>query len=292
MKKRESLTGVFFILPALLVLFIVVFYPLAWTFWLSLQQKILIAPHRDQFLGLGHFQTIFSSGEIWDFLVITLIFTISSVLLKIIFGMIGALLLHQSYPGTKVYWSLFTIPWLIPSVVAALIWRWMLHEQFGIVNQVLISVGVLETPIPWLSRELLALVAVILVDAWVGLPFMIIVCLAGLKTIPEQWYEASRVDGANAFQQFVYITLPGMKAILLVMGTLSFIGTFNSFNIIYTMTGGGPVNATNTLVIHIYRTAFTEYNFGMASALAVVTFIFISFFVLYYRRLLDKEGEF
>lgn len=286
------MTGVFFILPALLVLFIVVFYPLAWTFWLSLQQKILIAPHRDQFLGLGHFQTIFSSGEIWDFLVITLIFTISSVLLKIIFGMIGALLLHQSYPGTKVYWSLFTIPWLIPSVVAALIWRWMLHEQFGIVNQVLISVGVLETPIPWLSRELLALVAVILVDAWVGLPFMIIVCLAGLKTIPEQWYEASRVDGANAFQQFVYITLPGMKAILLVMGTLSFIGTFNSFNIIYTMTGGGPVNATNTLVIHIYRTAFTEYNFGMASALAVVTFIFISFFVLYYRRLLDKEGEF
>lgn len=292
MKKRESLTGVFFILPALLVLFIVVFYPLAWTFWLSLQQKILIAPHRDQFLGLGHFQTIFSSGEIWDFLVITLIFTISSVLLKIIFGMIGALLLHQSYPGTKVYWSLFTIPWLIPSVVAALIWRWMLHEQFGIVNQVLISIGVLETPIPWLSRELLAFVAVILVDAWVGLPFMIIVCLAGLKTIPEQWYEASRVDGANAFQQFVYITLPGMKAILLVMGTLSFIGTFNSFNIIYTMTGGGPVNATNTLVIHIYRTAFTEYNFGMASALAVVTFIFISFFVLYYRRLLDKEGEF
>ncbi|MCT8139290.1 sugar ABC transporter permease [Anaerobacillus sp. CMMVII] len=292
MRQRENLTGFLFILPALFVLSIVVFYPLTWTFWLSLHEKILIAPQRDQFLGFTHYQELFGDNELWKFLLITVIFTLSSVSIKIIFGMIGALLLHQNHPGTKFYWSLFTIPWLIPSVVAALIWRWMLHEQFGIINQVLVSVGILEMPIPWLSRELLALISVIVVDAWVGLPFMIVVCLAGLKTIPTQWYEAAMVDGANWLQQFIYITLPSMKTILLVMGTLSFIGTFNSFNIIYTMTGGGPVNATNTLVIHIYRTAFTQYNFGLSSAIAVVTFLIISCFVIYYRRLLDKEGEF
>ncbi|OIJ12332.1 hypothetical protein BKP35_10720 [Anaerobacillus arseniciselenatis] len=292
LRRRESLTGLLFILPALLVLCVVVFYPLTWTFWLSLQEKILISPVNDQFVGLAHFQKIFTDANLWKYIWITLVFTISSVAIKVVFGMIGALLLHQNYPGTKVYWSLFTIPWLIPSVVAALIWRWMLHEQFGIINQVLISIGVIDTQIPWLSREFLSLVSVIVVDAWVGLPFMIIVCLAGLKTIPEQWYEAAKVDGANSLQQFSNITLPSMKTILLVMGTLSFIGTFNSFNIIYTMTGGGPINATNTLVIYIYRTAFTQYNFGLASALAVITFMIISIIVIYYRRLLDREGEF
>ncbi|UTR12680.1 sugar ABC transporter permease [Evansella sp. LMS18] len=291
MRKKDNLTGFLFILPALIVLLTVVFYPLLWTFWLSFQEKILIAPQRDGFIGVEHYQGIFQSDVFWRFLGITLIFTLSSVAIKIIFGLVGALLLNKNHPGTNVYWSILVIPWLIPSVVGALIWRWMLHEQFGIINRVFVHLGVLESAVPWLSREFTALLSVIIVDAWVGLPFMIIVFLAGLKTIPSTLYEAAKVDGAGFFQQLRFVTIPGLKSVLLVMGTLSLIGTFNSFNIIYAMTGGGPVNATNTLVIHIYRTAFTQYNFGLASALAVVTFIIISCFVIFYIRQLDKEGE-
>ncbi|WP_202078840.1 carbohydrate ABC transporter permease [Caldalkalibacillus salinus] len=290
MKKADQRAGVLFILPALLVLLTVVLYPIIHTLYLSLQSKILIAPQRDQFVGIQNYMNVLSDPEMLSYVWITVVFTVSSVVLKLILGLCGALLLNVKRKGTKVYWSIFMIPWLIPSVVAALIWRWMLHDQFGIVNHVLLQVGLIEHRIAWLSDQALALLSVIIVDAWVGIPFMIVVLLAGLNTIPREWYEAAMVDGANAWQRLIYITLPGLRPMLLVMGTLSFIGTFNSFNIIYTMTGGGPVGSTRTLIIHTHQLAFTEYDFGLAATVSVLTLIFILISTYTYRRKLVQEG--
>lgn len=291
MKKGKNLAGFLFIFPALFVLLCIVLYPLLHTLWLSLQNKVLIAPNQDEFVGFNQYIEVFHSADLLHSLWITIIFTLTSVAMKLVLGMIGALLLQVKSKATKVYWSIFMIPWLIPSVVAALIWRWILHDQYGILNQVLLNFNLIDTKIAWLSDSILALISVILVDVWVGLPFMIIVCLAGLNTIPKEWYEAAMVDGASFLQRFRYITLPGMKPILLVIGILSLIGTFNSFNIIYTLTGGGPVNATTTLVIHIYQMAFTNYDFGMASTLSALTLIIIFILISLYRKALDKEGD-
>ncbi|WP_100398827.1 carbohydrate ABC transporter permease [Bacillus sp. FJAT-44742] len=289
--KRKG-TVIFFIFPASVVLAFIVLYPIFQTFLLSFQHKVLISPENDRFIGFGHYIEIFKSAVFLHSIFITIIFAFTSVFLKLTFGMIGALMLRVKSKASTFYLSIFMIPWLIPSVVAALTWRWILHDQFGILNYVLETLNLIDVKINWLGTPILALLAVIVVDTWTGLPFIIIVCLAGLQTIPKEWYEASNIDGANALQQFLYITLPGMKHIILVMGTLSFIGTFNSFNIIYTLTGGGPANATNTLVLYIYQMAFTNYDFGMAAALSVVTFIFIMSVVIMYRKKLDKEGEF
>ncbi|MBP3950969.1 carbohydrate ABC transporter permease [Bacillus suaedae] len=291
MKKGKNLAGFLFIFPALFVLLCIVLYPLLHTLWLSLQNKVLIAPNQDEFVGFNQYIEVFQSADLLHALWITIIFTLTSVAMKLVLGMIGALLLQVKSKATKIYWSIFMIPWLIPSVVAALIWRWILHDQYGILNQVLLNFNLIDTKVAWLSDSILALISVILVDVWVGLPFMIIVCLAGLNTIPKEWYEAAMVDGASFLQRFRYITLPGMKPILLVIGILSLIGTFNSFNIIYTLTGGGPVNATTTLVIHIYQMAFTNYDFGMASTLSALTLLIIFILISLYRKALDKEGD-
>ncbi|WP_180994320.1 carbohydrate ABC transporter permease [Bacillus sp. Marseille-P3661] len=292
MQKQEQRTGFLFVLPALIVLALVVLYPLMYTFYLSFQHKVLIQPNKDGFVGLANYIEIFSSGATWKFVGTTLIFTLSSVTLKLAVGLFAALLLNKNYSGVKFYSSLLMIPWFIPSVVASLIWSWILHDQFGILNQALQSLHLIEGNIVWLGDKTLALIAVVLVDVWVGLPFMTVVFLGGLKTIPKEMLEAAEIDGANYLQKLIYVIIQSLKNVFIVMGTISLIGTFNSFNIIYTLTGGGPVEATNTLVIHIYRTAFTEYNFGLSSTLAVFTFIIIIFLVLFYRKRLDEEGTY
>jgi len=292
MRKKEQRLGLIFILPALLVLLVIVFIPLVQTFYLSFQHRVLIEPAKDGFVGLSNYKELFTSKSTWKYIGITLLFTVTSVGLKLIIGMFAALLLNANDRAGKVYSSILMIPWFIPSVVASLIWSWILHDQFGIINEVLRSAGLIEKNIAWLSDKGLAFISVIIVDVWVGLPFMTVVLLASLKTIPKELLEAATVDGANFLQKLINVTLPNMRNVFIVMGTISLIGTFNSFNIIYSLTGGGPVDATNTLVIHIYRTAFTNYDFGLAAALSVFTFIIIFMLVLFYRKRLDSEGEF
>ena len=292
MMKKEQKLGLLFILPAFLVLCVVVLYPLIQTFLLSFQHKILIKPSEDGFIGFENYRAIFTSETTWKYIWITLLFTGTSVFLKMLFGMSAALLLNMNERAGKFYSSILMIPWFIPSVVASLIWSWILHDQFGILNKVLLSIGAIDHNIAWLSNKVFALGAVIIVDVWVGLPFMTVVLLAALKTIPRDQIEAAMIDGASFFQRVRHIILPNMKHVFIVMGTISLIGTFNSFNIIYTLTGGGPIDATNTLVIHIYRTAFTNYNFGMAAAISVITFFCILLLVVFYRKKLDSEGEF
>jgi len=201
--------------------------------------------------------------------------------------MLGALLLNVKMRGAAWVRSFYMLPWLVPSVVAALVWRWIFNDQFGIANEMLRRIG--GPAVNWLGEAGSAMFAVILVDVWRGLPLMTLLLLAGLQTIPRDTIEAAMIDGAGARHRFLRVVLPQMRTMLVMAGTLSLIGTFNSFNIIWVMTGGGPAHATDILVTHVFRTAFQGFDFGLAAALSVLIILCITLLTAVYRRLLERR---
>lgn len=286
-RRRNNRIAYLFLSPALLILGLVILYPLLNTFWLSFQYKILIRPDQDHFAGSGNYLKAFLDPDIRSAAWHTLVFTVTSVSAKIIFGMLGALLLNVKMRGAAWVRSLYMLPWLVPSVVAALVWRWIFNDQFGIANEFVKQLGGL--PVNWLGQAGTAMFAVILVDVWRGLPLMTVLLLAGLQTIPREILEAAMIDGAGVWLRFWRVILPLLKPVLYMAGTLSLIGTFNSFNIIYTLTGGGPLHSTDILVTHVFRVAFQGFNFGYASALAVLIILLIALLTGFYGRLLNRR---
>ena len=287
-QARSNRTAWLLLSPALLILGLVLLYPLLNTLWLSLQHKVLIRPLQDGFVGLDNYLKALSNPEVRAAAVNTFVFTLSSVAAKLLLGMIGALLLNVPMRGAAWVRSFYMLPWLVPTVVAAMAWRWIFNDQFGIANEMIRRVG--GSSINWLGEAGSAMFAVVLVDVWRGLPLMTILLLAGLQSIPRDSIEAAMIDGAGAWQRFWKVTLPQMRAILFMSGTLSLIGTFNSFNIIYVMTGGGPAHATDILVTHVFRVAFQGFDFGMASTLAVLIIALIALLTGVYGRMLNRRG--
>ncbi|MGB8956965.1 MAG: sugar ABC transporter permease [Tumebacillaceae bacterium] len=287
-QERNNRTAWLLLAPALLILGLVILYPLVNTLWLSFQHKVLIRPRQDGFAGLANYLKAWSDPDVRAATVNTLLFTLSSVAAKMVLGMIGALLLNVKMRGAGWVRSFYMLPWLVPSVAAALAWRWILNDQFGIANEMIKRMG--GSTVNWLSEAGSALFSVVLVDVWRGLPLMTILLLAGLQAVPRDSLEAAMIDGAGAWQRFWRVTLPQMRAILFMSGTLSLIGTFNSFNIIYVMTGGGPAHATDILVTHVFRVAFQRFDFGMASTLAVLIIALIALLTRAYGRMLNGRG--
>jgi len=231
-----------------------------------------------------------TNSEFWVALSKTLIWTISSVAGKTLIGIIIALLLNQSFKGRGIYRTLILVPWVTPQVVGAIVWKWVYNGEYGMLNYFLISLGILEKSRSWLGNETTAFIAALINDMWVGIPFMSIVFLAGLQAIPTEMYEAARVDGANNLKQLIYITLPQLKPVFLVATILSTIWTFNSFNIIWTLTRGGPINATETLVVKTYKVAFQQFNIGLGSTYALIVFFILTIFsIFYWRRFTSEE---
>lgn len=288
-RKRTSLSAYLFLMPALLLLGLVILYPFGHTFWLSFHHKVLIRPDQDSFVGLQNYLRVMRDPDVWSVVVQTFVFTLSSVLMKIVWGLLGALLLNVKMRGAGWVRSLYMLPWLVPSVVAALTWRWMFHDQFGIVNAMLRSLG--GSGVNWLSESASAMFAVIVVDVWRGLPLMTVLLVAGLQMIPRETLEAAVIDGASIWQRFWKVILPQLRATLIMAGTLSLIGTFNSFNIIYVMTGGGPAQATEILVTQVFRMAFQSFNFGYAGALAVLILLVITLMTGLYKKWLSGREE-
>ncbi|KEO81310.1 carbohydrate ABC transporter permease [Tumebacillus flagellatus] len=286
---QTSTQAFLFLTPALLLLGLVLLYPLLNTLWLSLQHKVLIRPDRDAFVGARNYIKAFVDPRIRAAALHTVVFTVGSVGLKVVFGMMGALLLNVNMRGAGWVRSLYMLPWLVPSIVASLVWRWIFHDQFGIANAMLQSIGV--PAVNWLGQDATAMVAVILVDIWRGLPLMTLLLLAGLQMIPRETIEAAMIDGAQAIQRFWRVILPQMRPTLIMAGTLSLIGTFNSFNIVYVLTGGGPAHATEILVTRVFRVAFQNFNFGYAGTLAVLIIVLITLLTSVYNRLLNESGE-
>lgn len=289
---RKKYLPYLFILPAVIFMLLIVAYPILLTFKSSLFHEVLIRPWEGvQFIGLDNFASLIKNQEFWSSLKRTTIWTISSVLGKTLIGLSIALLLNQKFKLRGIYRTLILIPWVTPQVVSAIIWRWVYNGEYGMLNYVLLKMGLINNGISWLGHKTTAFIAAVINDMWIGIPFMIVVFLSGLQGIPNELYEAAKVDGANKIQRLFRITLPQLKPVFLTATILSIIWTFNSFNIIWVLTKGGPVNATETLVIKTYKEAFGKFDIGMGSTYAVTTFILLMLFSLFYWRMFSEKDE-
>ncbi len=286
--RRRNFGPYLAILPGFLLIAAVIFYPIVNTFWLSLHDVKLIGTGR--FLGLDNYRTLTRDPLFWQVVRQTFLWTFSSVMLKLILGMSLGLLLNQKFRGRKVFRALLLVPWAMPLVAAAIVWRWMYDANFGYLNDLLRQIGLIDEPVVWLGGQNSAFAAAVVTDAWTGLPFMAFVFLAGLQGIDRTLYEAAKIDGAGAWGRFLYVTLPQLAPVTLVATLVSSIWTFNSFNIVYALTGGGPLNSTDIMVTYTYTQAFDRLQFGLAAALATVTFLILLVFSLVYVRLYGREN--
>jgi multiple sugar transport system permease protein len=288
-RSEEVRTAYLYLLPALLFMAALVGYPLLRALSLSFfHDKGFGNVH--EWVGLQNYIAHLSDPFFWATLFRTLVWTVSSVVLKTVLGLVGAELLHRSFAGRGVTRSLVLPPWIVPLPIGAYVWSWMFNGQHGILNGILLHLQILDKPFEMLAYPTTAFLACLINDVWVGVPFMTLVTLAGLQAIPNELYEAAVVDGSKGWQNFWHITLPQLKDVLLIGTLLSSVWTFNSFDIIWVQTGGGPLNATTTLVIQTYKAAFKQWTFGMSATLAVITFVILAGVSVFYSRFILK-GE-
>ena len=250
---RRRWYGYAFLAPVLAFLAAVILFPLGYAFWTSLHR---VRGLNVTFVGLANYARILADDAFWHSLDVSLRFTALSVALHIVLGLALAMLLDQLRALRTPVRILFLTPWMVAPAVGATIWLWLLEPQFGVVNYLLRVLHVVDAPLAWLGEPALAFASVVMVEVWSGVPFVMLLMLAGLQTIPQDQYEAAAIDGANGWQRFRYVTLPNLRYLLVVASTLDIINTIRHYDIIGVMTGGGPAGATEVLPVLLYNTAF------------------------------------
>ena len=291
---NEPQPFLFFVLnsPAILLLLGLVLYPIVYSFWLSLHAYNLRQPHRVHFIGLDNYATVMSSDQFWAAAGNTALFCAGSISLTVILGTLLALLLNESFPGRGILRAVMLLPWAIPPVVNGLIWQWLLDGQHGLINALLLGAGLISEPQAWLSQTSTAMPALILAQVWNHVPFVAVVMLAALQTVPEELYDSARLEGAGVLQRFRHITLPWLShALLLVLVTQTMVA-LRTFDIIYVLTGGGPGSATTVIAWLTYVTTFNLTDFGRGNAYAYLIALVTLGLSLLYIRMLWKRGEF
>jgi multiple sugar transport system permease protein len=265
---QDYALGWVLIVPLVVVLFGLLAYPVITAIGITLQNKTVGSP--GQFIGLENYSTLlFKDSAFWHVAQNGFIFTIGSVALKALVGLGMALVLNRRIVFRGFFRGLLLMPWVAPTVVTALSWRWIL-DLMGVFNYILTNLGILKLPIPWLARYGPAMFSLIVVNAWRGFPFFGVSLLAGMQTIPPEMYEAAEVDGASAWRRFRHITLPSLRTVFLVVTILSLIWTFNDFSIVWLLTRGGPVNATDVFATYTYKIGFETSRLGLGETVSVI----------------------
>nr|WP_199302588.1 MULTISPECIES: sugar ABC transporter permease [unclassified Coleofasciculus] len=271
-RGREQRTGWILLMPALLVLLLVYGYPIVRAFWLSLFTKNLGTELQPVFVGLDNYGRMAGDGRFWQSFWTTTVFTTSAVIIELLLGLGIALVLTQKFRGRSLVRTTAILPWALPTALIGLAWGWIFNDQFGVVNDILRRVGLIEGGINWLGDPTLALMAVIFADVWKTTPFISILLLAGLQSISPDLYEAHSIDGATPWQNFTRITLPLLMPQILIALLFRFAQSFGIFDLIAVMTGGGPGGSTEVVSLYIYSTVMRYLDFGYGAALVVVTF--------------------
>lgn len=286
-EAREHRLAWRLILPALGVVLLIAIFPLVWTVWESLHVHDLRMPWRGQpFVGLANFAEILREPRFWGALWHTALFTVGSVVPELVLGTVVALTLNQTFRGRGLMRAVVLVPWAIPTVVTALLWRFLFDGTSGIVNVLLVDVGLLDRPLVWFVHDVAAWVPVILADVWKTTPFVALLILAGLQNIDAALYEAAQMDGAGAWQRFRHVTLPLLKPAILVALIFRTLDAFRVFDLIYVMTGGGPGTSTEPIALYTFTALLQNLRFGYGSALSVLIFVVTFTLALIYIRVL------
>jgi multiple sugar transport system permease protein len=239
-----------------------------------------------QFVGLDNFVWLFTESEtFWKAFFNSVTLTAGTLSLTIVIGILIAVALNRNIRGRGLLRSVTILPYAVPTIVAAIMWEWGFNPVVGWVNKVLLSVGFIDVRLGWLGEPRLAMIGVIIAHVWKQLPLVILVILAGLQSIPYELYEAARIDGAGPMREFFHVTLPGLRYVIWVIIILRSIWTFNWFEYVYLMTGGGPANSTLTLPIVVYKVMFNEFKPSQSSAVAVFMMVFLFLLIMLFTRI-------
>lgn len=280
-----------FVAPAALVIVLIVLIPLGRALWMSLFDIRLTRPGVEPFVGLGNYLEQLTSGDFWAATWRALYFTVVSTTLEVGFGMGLALLMDQPLRWRWLLRTLVILPWALPTIVNALMWRWIDNAEYGALNALLTQTGVLHSYQPFLSDSDLAMWMVIIADVWKLTPLVAILLLAGLQSIDREVVEVARVDGAGPWQVFRHILLPLVTPVILILLVLRTMEAFKVFDLIWIMTHGGPANSTQTIAIYAYQTAYQGFDFGRGAALGYLIALVIMVLAAIYLRLLGRTGQ-
>jgi len=271
-----------------------ILYPLIVAVQLSVQDVRFVGTEGN-FVGLQNYERILGSSRFWNAMGRSLMWVGLNALVQTLLAFFTALVLKSRFPGRNMARTWIILSWIVPTVVVVIIWRWLLSTSGGIINHLLVSSGIIGQPVGFFATSDTAFFSVVMINSWRWFPFIAVILLAALQRISEELYEAAAVDGASALQRFFRITLPSLQPVLFVLGLIGTLLSFNVFDIIFLLTGGGPASATTTIPLLIYDTAFRGYRLSQAAAMSVVTGIILLVLALIFIRVaappIDEEGR-
>lgn len=290
-KSRSRSLGLALSAPALMYIAVFLLVPLIYNLWISVSDANGANLITGNFVpsGLANYRAVLEDSEFWNGVVLSIIFTTSCLVLQFIIGYALALFFRKSFPGNGVIRALLLVGWILPPVVTGTIFKWIFDSDFGVLNHLLLSGGLIVQPVHWLTGPVTSMTAVIIANLWVGIPFNMLLLLSGLHTIDEGLYEAAQVDGAGLWRQFWSITCPLMKPVIVSVLLLGVINTYKVFDLIFTMTKGGPVSATTTLPVYTYLETFKVFDFGNGAAASTLTLVLPLVLSWFYVRSLREE---
>jgi multiple sugar transport system permease protein len=285
-RRGEEIAKILFVVPAAVAIIALFGYPVVKNLVMSFQNYTLrtFINGKAPWVGLQNYVAVVTDELFTKALINTALFTIGSIAGQFVIGMLLALFFHKNFPLNGVLRALFLLPWLIPLIVGSAAWRAILEQDSGILNVTLENLGIIDAPIPWLTSPNVALIAIILVNIWLGIPFNVTLLYSGLQDIPDELYEAGALDGATGWKAFWNITLPNLRAVVSVVLMLGVIYTLKVLDIILGLTQGGPANATQTIAVMSYQRSFVEFKFGQGAALSNILILIALVFAIVYLR--------
>ncbi|MET7488767.1 sugar ABC transporter permease [Streptomyces sp. NPDC005538] len=293
LSTRRRRTGYLFCLPGLAFLALFLAYPLLYNVWTSVHDVDLgqLLGGAERFNGLDNYRSVTDDPAFWHSVRLSLVFTLASLLLQFTIGFALALLFARPFPFNGLLRSLLLVAWLLPPVVSGTLFRWMLDAESGAYNALFQAVGLSGLSHDWLTDPSTSMAAVVFANVWVGVPFNMLLLLVGLHTIDPELHEAAAIDGANAWQRFRHLTLPLMRPVSVTVLLLGLLYTFKVFDLVFVMTGGGPVDATRVLSLYVYEVFFTFFRFGQGAAAGLLLLVLPLLAGAWYVRRLRREEE-
>jgi ABC-type sugar transport system permease subunit len=289
-RRSKNLMAYGLILPSLVFLLTIVVYPLSVGLLEGFRYHNRLQPWLTAFNGFDNYVQAWNDNQVWLALRTSFVMVVGIVAVSYALGLVAGLLLNHKFRLRGLYRALILVPWVVPPVVAFISWQWMLNDQSGMINQILLKTGLIDSPILWLADSKLAMVSIIVVGVWSRFPFMMITILAALSSIPDDVSEAAAIDGASRFQIFRHITFPMILPVSVIATLLQAIWTFNDFGLPFVLTGGGPANSTTPLILLSYKEAFQRFNIGYGTTLAIISMVLMLALGAVYLRMQRREG--
>lgn len=276
------------LLPAITIFVFMIFYPFVNSIFISLTNRNLLYA-RSTFIGLEHYRKLFSDPNTFSLIVTTVKFVAFSTLAPFIIGLIWALLMNQKFKGSEFLRGLTLVNWIIPGIAIGFLWSWIFNGDYGILNAMLVKLGLIDKNIIWFGGRQTSMLAVVVARTWQMFPWYMAFIMGGLQGVSNEQCEAARIDGVNNIQMFIHVIFPAIKPVLMLILLLGTIGNLQHFDLINVMTAGGPERATSTFAIEVYQKAFKEYNLGRAASLGVIWALMLSLFSAFYLKRIKED---